>query len=61
MKMLKRLWVFITSYPMDCRVRCQFVDVVSGQSVGIYVDKHGKEWLAEHSMALFRVERQCQS
>lgn len=57
MNMLRRMWQLITSYPMICRVRCHFVDVVSGQSVGIYVDKHGREWLAEHSMALFRVER----
>jgi len=55
--MLKRLWSLITSYPMECRVRCHFIDRVSGKSVGIYVDRHGNEWMAEHSLALFRVER----
>jgi hypothetical protein len=32
-----------------------FRDVVSGQMVNYYVDRMGRNWMAEHKWSLFRV------
>jgi hypothetical protein len=32
-----------------------FTDVVSGRRVGLFIDRFGRKWLAEHRWAIFRV------
>lgn len=54
---MSAFWRFITSYPMKVIERCLFVDIVSGNSVMLCQDRHGRYWMAESRWSLFRVER----
>lgn len=50
-------WHITGGRPMRKEENCIFVDRVSGKSVHGYRDRFGRAWLAEHSMAMFRVSR----
>ncbi len=56
---MKKLFFKITGgRPMKCLESCQFVDCVSGESVGLYKDWFGRTWLATGSWSGFRVPKQ---
>jgi len=40
------------------RVETLFIDVVSGESVGLYVDSFGRHWMATNSWGMFRVKKE---
>ncbi|AMO44241.1 hypothetical protein DSS3P8_183 [Roseobacter phage DSS3P8] len=41
--------------PMTCIDGCLFIDKVSGEEVGEYVDRDGQHWMATSRWDLFRV------
>jgi hypothetical protein len=57
MKWFRHFWFWATSYPMRY-TGCAFTDIVVGQPVNDYIDRHGKHWMAHHRWAIFRVERE---
>lgn len=53
--MIKRFWHWLRSYPMFF-LWSEFTDVVVNKPVNLYVDRHGRLWMAHHRWAWFRVE-----
>ena len=56
--MMRRLFYTITGgRPMVCGGHA-FIDIVSRKSVYYFIDFFGRQWLAEHKWAFFRVENE---
>ena len=56
MRIIRRFWTWVTSYPMRYEGHA-FTDIVVGLPVGYFIDRHGNKWLAHGRWSAFRTER----